>query len=569
MKLQGKFLLAIGGAFIVTFAVAQVVQLVNVNHEVSDLGDLVAQSMDGSAQQMIDALSEREMAVMALTGSFLERAVAASLERGEMEKFNRLVADQRDVPGLLEFSLYNSDNTVGYSTRPEALGRAMPPDVRDRLAGTRENLTLPGDNSVGLYIPQHMNSDCVRCHREWADMATAGVLFVKMSTESLNAAKRAADLTLQKARSDIEASLGHTRQSMIVTSLAAAVATLVVLAGIIAYLIRVQLTRRFARFLASFEQFSSQGDLTCHIEDNSADELGQLSRGFCNFTSSLAHIVTQIRDVAERVNGSANAIMARSGTISSQTDTQRHDLSAVATAVTEMAQSASDVAGNARQASAAAGDSRNAAESGRVVIEDTLSRMAEIEQSSNLAREATAQMGQVSSEVRDILATISSISDQTSLLALNAAIEAARAGEQGRGFAVVADEVRNLASRAASATKEVAAAIDKIEMAAGSVQGAIGNMADKVSEGTRFASTAGEHLADIVRRAGDIAGIASQVALATGEQSTVSEEISRNSHRLLDSAQSNANAARETADSAGELQREAQTLTAMIRHFKT
>lgn len=60
-----------------------------------------------------------------------------------------------------------------------------------------------------------------------------------------------------------------------------------------------------------------------------------------------------------------------------------------------------------------------------------------------------------SSQIGEIIDSISQIAQQTNLLALNAAIEAARAGDAGKGFAVVAEEINNLSAESSKATQKI------------------------------------------------------------------------------------------------------------------
>lgn len=101
------------------------------------------------------------------------------------------------------------------------------------------------------------------------------------------------------------------------------------------------------------------------------------------------------------------------------------------------------------------------AEQGVKLLNATVNTSNAIAEQTHKTTQSITQLNEQSQSIQAIVATISSIADQTNLLALNAAIEAARAGEQGRGFAVVADEVRQLASRTSKSTSEIATVVTK------------------------------------------------------------------------------------------------------------
>lgn len=145
------------------------------------------------------------------------------------------------------------------------------------------------------------------------------------------------------------------------------------------------------------------------------------------------------------------------------------------------------IAGTAASAEEVVAHTKRAAESSGAVVNDAITAMGEIEQSS--------------SKISQITSVIEEIAFQTNLLALNAGVEAARAGEAGRGFAVVASEVRALAQRSSAAAREIA--------------GLISQSSDQVERGVTRVAEAGQSLTGIQANVGQLHQLVLQLAKDT------------------------------------------------------
>ena len=93
----------------------------------------------------------------------------------------------------------------------------------------------------------------------------------------------------------------------------------------------------------------------------------------------------------------------------------------------------------------------------------------ELSESNDRTTEAIARIGkQVYAtndsvqSIKEAIAIIRSIAEETNLLSLNASIEAARAGEHGRGFAVVASEIQQLAEQSNESSTRIEEIIDAL-----------------------------------------------------------------------------------------------------------
>ena len=129
------------------------------------------------------------------------------------------------------------------------------------------------------------------------------------------------------------------------------------------------------------------------------------------------------------------------------------------------------------------------------------------------ATEAEATDGEIvglsagAEKIGEVVRLIRAIAAQTNLLALNATIEAARAGEAGRGFSVVAAEVKSLSVQTAKATEDIAKHII-------GVQGSTASAVVTIQK--------------IAKRMQEINECTNSVASSVTQQSTATDEISRN-----------------------------------------
>ena len=167
-----------------------------------------------------------------------------------------------------------------------------------------------------------------------------------------------------------------------------------------------------------------------------------------------------------------------------------------------------------------------------------------------------------------IVGTINSISEQTNLLALNAAIEAARAGEMGRGFAVVADEVRKLATKTKSSLGEIADVIASIQRNAAQAADMMQSSQEQMRSGLSQIRNMGNSFDNILQVSDRIAGMSSQIATATEQQTSVVKNLTESVSTIYLASDRIADSAKSTEQACLALGNESQHLSQLASRFK-
>ncbi|MGE6164007.1 methyl-accepting chemotaxis protein [Aeromonas rivipollensis] len=311
-----------------------------------------------------------------------------------------------------------------------------------------------------------------------------------------------------------------------------------------------------------------EGDLTVQIAAHSKDEVGLLAQNFNLFVARLHGIVSRLRDVTVELAAQSRTQAAGAEARSQRVREQQDEIVMVATAVTEMASATQEIAGNAEFAATTSGDAVRLAVAGQSQVGQSQRSISGLAGEVADASQTIHELDGHAQKISGILATISGIAEQTNLLALNAAIEAARAGEQGRGFAVVADEVRVLSRRTHDSTAEIQQMIEALQQTTRRAVGGMETSRQLAGTSVEDAEAANQSLARINEAIGAISDMATQIAAAAEEQTSVTGEISRNTENIRHVSQTLAAQAKEEAAQAAELKSLTERLEQEIGRFR-
>ena len=311
----------------------------------------------------------------------------------------------------------------------------------------------------------------------------------------------------------------------------------------------------------------SEGDLKVRISKQGNNELGVLAECVNKTSEQFAKLTLQLIAVADNVDNSSQTLATTMNQADANSQEMLMQVEQVATAVNEMSSTAMDISRNATEAEAFAIEANASVKHGH----DALLESNKISDKINISiKESTQIVNELkgySNEIGAVIDVINSISEQTNLLALNAAIEAARAGEQGRGFAVVADEVRTLAGKTQTSTINIQDIITKLQKQASKADEYMQSNSYLIDDAQKVAQIVRESFSGITVSVSKISEMNSLVATASTQQSSVTEEISKNITHMLDMVNQNVVGISESSTASAELSKQSINQKNLLDYF--
>ncbi len=313
----------------------------------------------------------------------------------------------------------------------------------------------------------------------------------------------------------------------------------------------------------------AKGDLIFRASIHGKDELAEVASSLNAMAEEFQNIIKRVAESAEQTAQASEELSAVTEESAEGIGQQKQETEQVASAMTELSATVREVAENTGKAAEAATKANEQATEGQQLINRSTDQIKGLADALRKATDSVNSLNEYSQEIGSVVDVISGIAEQTNLLALNAAIEAARAGESGRGFAVVADEVRSLAKRTQTSTSQIHQSIQRLQSSSSEAASGMEHSLRESDEAVEMVSKTRAAFEDILASVDLISDMGAQIASATEQQSSVSEEMNANIGRIADVAEQSVSSSAQIAQASESLSELAQNLSDQVARFQT
>ena len=371
---------------------------------------------------------------------------------------------------------------------------------------------------------------------DFSDLPTPAVWF-PLATKQIGAVKQMLDQEWGKVEAIAQQSAAQATTTLWLT------AVLMLVAVIFIVLINIGFASVLKSSLRQLTQqlnhITSSRDLGIKLDTRANNEVGAIAREVQQMLDTFEQILKQLIASVNDSSGIVVELDSSSAELLTNAENTQRVSTSISSAVEENAATAAEIASAASSTLEAVRELANSSTENLQRFNDTLDKMSALQKSAQLITQHSLGLDKNVAAITQSIQTINGLFEQTNLLALNASIEAARAGEHGRGFSVVADEVRSLAIKSLDSSNSIAAAMDSLQKASKAINMSSEQNSELNRQAAEQMTAAQNALVQMTSIMENLESMATSVATAAEEQSSVSSVIAEDTASVLSGSSAN------------------------------
>ncbi len=236
----------------------------------------------------------------------IESSLVDAMARGEMDRFQELLDEQRSIKGVQELSLSNRAGVITFSSVPSSKGKRLAADLNASLLSSTDTVRRRVDGSFEILRPLPVAESCVDCHSEMKGEKVSGVITFRFTSEALD-----------EARAGWNDFVDELHGSILANSIYSAIGMMLVVTLVMVYCIRWLVARpleRMGQILQSgAEEVHSAAASISSSSQNQADGATQQAAALEETSASLEEISSMTKNNVEHA-ASARQLAAEART---------------------------------------------------------------------------------------------------------------------------------------------------------------------------------------------------------------------------------------------------------------